>query len=116
MKIILALSLLALTACSTLTPKQNVFQLESEYQVALAAANAYADLPKCGTADAPLVCSDAMVVAKLKQADAVVGPAIFAAQATVRDPNFDKSKADAVLVAANQALAVLTTILAQVKK
>lgn len=116
MKSLLVLSFLVLASCASMTPKQTVFQLESEYQLALTAAVAYKNLPKCGTAGAPLVCSDAVVVAKLQQADSVAGPAIFAAQAAVRDPNFDKSKADAVLVAANQALAVLTTILAEVKK
>lgn len=110
------LIILAACAVQTKTPQQAVFQIESEYQIALTAAVTYKNLPQCGTAGAPLVCSDPNVVAKLKTADAAASAAIFAAQNAVRDPNFDKSKTSAVLLAAEQALAVLTAITAQVKK
>ena len=115
-KILIGFVLMTLAGCATTpkTPQQAVYQLESEYQVALAAAVAYKSLPACGPG-APLVCSDAGVVAKLKQADVTASTAIFAAQTAVRDPTFDKSKTDAVMVAATQALNVLTAIVAQTK-
>ena len=113
----LALACVIIAGCAVTphTPQQTVYQIESEYQVVLAAAVAYKHLPACG-GSAPLICADPAVVAKLQQADTTASAAIFAAQAAVRDPNFDKSKADAVLIAAEQALAVLTAITPKVKK
>lgn len=117
MKRILVSCLLAVIAgCATTggTPQRSIYQIKSEYQVALAAAVAYKALPACGAAGAPLVCADPTIVAKLQQADSVAGPAIQAAENAVRDPSFNTSTANAVLVSAEQALLVLTTITAQV--
>lgn len=98
------------------TAQQRVYAIKSEYQLVLSAAVTYKNLPKCSAPGAPVVCSDDKVVAKLQQADSVAGPAIQAAENTVRDPNFDKSTTDAVMVAAQNALNVLTAVVAQLPK
>jgi len=98
------------------TPQQSVYAIKSEYQLALSAAVAYKGLPSCATVGHPLVCSDAVVVAKIQQADSVAGPAIQQAENAVRDPSFDASTTSKILVAAQAALNALTAITAQLPK
>jgi len=117
-KMLVVLFIASFAGCATTggTPQQSIYAIKSEYQIALTAAVAYKGLPSCDIAGHPLVCSDATVVAKLKQADSVAGPSINAAEAAVRDPTFDKSTANMVLLSAQQALNILVAITAQLPK
>jgi len=126
MKRLLAAAALAFVAACTsvggtaLTPAQSVYQLKSDYDAALTIAVTYKNLPPCGTttnvpnvgAQKIVLCSDPKVVAQLLQADNVAYAAIQAAENTVRDPTVSQSGAQAATVAAQQALAALTSITA----
>lgn len=105
--------LAVLAACTTTptTPAQTIYQVESNYAAALTVAVAYKNLPPCGQAAAPLLCSRADVVRKLQLADEVAYPALQAAQNTARSPGAGANAQTAVL-AAQQAVAALTAITA----
>lgn len=109
---IAAYALIAGCAVTPATPQQAIFQIKSDYADALSAAVLYDSLPPCTAAAPGIVCSDASVRAKLKQAKDIASPAIQAAENAVRDPNFDKSTSDAVVAAARQAVLALTQIIA----
>jgi len=100
-------------AVTPATPKQSIYQIKSDYSDALAAAVLYDSLPPCTGAATGIVCADPTVKQKLKQAKDIASPVIQAAENAVRDPNFDKSTADAVVAAARQAVLAMTSIIAQ---
>jgi hypothetical protein len=98
-----------LAACATgiTTPQQTIYQATADYNAAASIVIAYKALPPCPAAT--VVCSDAAVVVRLKQADTVAYNALVAAEATARTPGAGANAATA-LVAANQAIAALTAI------
>lgn len=105
---------LALAACSSAptTPAQTIYQVESDYNAAAQVILAYKALPACGTPTSPPLCSQASVIAQLKQADTVAYNAIAAAEAVARSPNAGANAATATL-AAQQAVQALTAISSQ---
>src|SRR6185295_10200196 len=110
---------LTLTACAALGPKnpqQAAFTLKTDYALALEAADAYGRLPFCDSPADPKICANRDVVKNIKVAKDVAKPAIDAAETAVRNPQFDKSATDAVLVGAQQALIALTKITAALPK
>lgn len=116
MKFLITVLLAALlAACVTapsgqsLTPAQQVFQIQSDYDAALTVAVAYTNLPRCGAVGAPTVCSQSKVITQLQQANAAALPLLTAAQNTVRAPGAGANAATA-LNAAQQAVAALTAI------
>jgi hypothetical protein len=119
--ILSALMALALLGCASggapQDPQQSIYALQSGYRTALTVAVAYKQLPPCGMATSPLLCSSPKVVAQVQQADDVAYQAIKAAETTVRTPGAG-ANAQTALVAAQQALAALTSITAtlQVKQ
>lgn len=118
MKRIILLALLALVAAAcvsnpsgqALTPQQQVFQIESNYKVALDIANAYAALPRCGQPTSPTLCSKSETIAALQKANAAIIPALAAAQKTVTDPTVTAGGAQAAITAAANAQAALAQI------
>lgn len=100
------------TTTSTLTPQAAVYQAKQNYEVALQAALLYEALPECGSAGATQLCSSKAAKLKIKQAKDVASPSLDAAEASVRNPDFDKSTATAVIVSANAAVAALAAIVA----
>lgn len=99
----------ALVACSALPPTPSspagaVFELESAYIAGLTLAVAYKNLPPCGPAGL-VMCSDPLVVDRIRTADAIAGPALDAAKAAVRSP-----QAGTALGLARQAVAALLEI------
>lgn len=104
---------LILSACATqqTNPQATIYNVKANFDIALQAVLTYDQLPPC-VKGGPKVCSEAAVTQKLQQASQVANTAINAAEATVRDPNFAKDKADAAIAAANQAVIALTSIIA----
>lgn len=109
---VIALATLALTGCGTKpsNPQQAVFEVTQSYELALSVAVAYDALPDC--TPGMTVCSTRPVRQQLKDAKDKASPAILAAQNAVRDPNFNASTSDAVLIAAQQAVEALAAITA----
>jgi hypothetical protein len=110
MKRFLVIALLA--GCSTTgtpqDPAQTIYALQSGYATALTVAVAYKGLPPCPTT---VICSSPKVVTQMQQADDLAYAAIKAAETTVRTPGAGANQQTA-LVAAQQALAALTSITA----
>jgi hypothetical protein len=116
MKLIVAVLLITLAACATapagqsLTPQQQVFQIESNYKVALDIANAYVALPRCGQPTSPPLCSKSETIVALQKANATVMPLLAAAQKTVTDPTVSAGGAQAAVTAAANAQVALSQI------
>lgn len=93
------------------TAQTTIYQIEQQYNHALAVGAWYGSLDDCGAplADS-ILCSKADIRVKIKQAKDVAGPIIAGARATVRNPLFDQSTADRIILTAQNALAVLTVI------
>lgn len=114
----MALAALTLAACASVglpapkDPAQAVYELDTGYAAALAVAVQYVQLPKCGSADASVVCSDPAVVAKLRAADAVAAPALAAADAAVQAPGFGTDAVATVVAAATAAVQAFIAITA----
>lgn len=109
-----AFALAACSGCSstqTKNPQLSVYTIKQNYALALEVAVAYDNLPAC-VPGVKAACSSHDVKVKLKQAKDVASPAIQAAENAVRDPTFDASTSQAVIVAANQAVIALTAITA----
>lgn len=103
----------AFGGCATGTPKnaqQTAFTIKANYVLALETANAYGQLPFCNGPSDATVCANRDILQKIKQAKDIAKPAIDAAEAAVRDPRFDASTTDALLVAASKAVAALAEI------
>lgn len=118
MRALILATLLAATGCATApkNPQQAGYALRTEYAAALDAADQYGRLPFCNGPTDPTICAKRDVVIKIKAAKDIAKPAVEAAEAAVRSPNFDKSTYDAVIVAAQQALLALGKIIPQVEK
>ncbi len=100
---------LSLAACATPeSPEQAVFQAKAGYAVALAAAVAYVELPRCNVAKPP--CSDAALVTQLRKADDVTNGALSAAEQAVRTPGFGESIVVSAVATARSALAAFVAI------
>lgn len=109
----LVVGLAACSGCAADKPNNAqtaVFQIEQQYKHALQIAVAYDSLTLCTAPVHDVICSDPVVVKKIKNAKDVAGPAIQAAQATVRNPQFDASTANKITLSAAAALSVLTVI------
>lgn len=106
----------ALSACAAVpkSPAQAIFQVEGDYAAALAVAVQYEKLPRCTVPDKQ-ICSKSSVIKKIKKADTIAGDALDAAQKAVRDPSFDKSKADALIVSATNAVSAFARITSDLK-
>lgn len=92
-------------------PQTAVFAIESDYKHALAIGAWYGALPSCAAPvhDA-IFCSKADIVVKIGNAKDVAGPSLKAAQATVRNPAFDESTANKIILSAQAAVATLAVI------
>lgn len=113
-------TLLAVTGCATApkNPQQAGYALRTEYAAALDAADQYGRLPFCAgpATPGPVVCADRSVVIKIKAAKDIAKPAVEAAEAAVRSPDFNRSTYDAVLIAAQKAVIALGQIVPQLPK
>ena len=119
MRKILAVLILAIATglgCATApqTPAQSVYAVQGSYAAALQIAVTYKQLPSCAKPAAPVLCSDAAVVAKLQKADDVAYAALTAAQNTVRTPGAGANVQTAI-VAAQQATAAFASITATLR-
>lgn len=118
MKLFIAILLATLAACApvpagqSLTPQQQVFQIESNYKAALDIANAYVALPRCGQPTSPPLCSKSETIIALQKANATVMPLLAAAQKTVTDPTVSSGGAQAAVTAAANAQVALSQITA----
>ena len=113
--LLLAFALAGLGCATTpQTPAQSVYQVQGSYAAALQIAVTYKQLPNCAKPDAPVLCSNAQVVAQLQKADDVAYAALTAAQNTVRTAGAGANVQTAI-VAAQQAVAALTSITATLK-
>jgi len=110
--VLMAAMSLSLTACETIktvtppapkTPQQAVFLAEGQYGVALKVALSYESLPRCGGA-VPKLCSDKVVVEKLRLSQLAARAALDAAESTVRNPVFGKSAMESAVLAATNAV------------
>lgn len=116
MKRLLSIALLAasLSACSSLgfsapkTPAQAVYAAKGTFLATVLVANQYKALPPCGGTD--VLCSSPAVVTKLQLAANAGKATLDAAEATVTDPAFSGSTADAAVVAAENAVSAFSTI------
>jgi len=111
-RLLIALPLL-LAACTSqqTNPQATIYNVKANFDIALQGVLVYDRLPPC-VSGGPKLCSDALVTQKLEQASVVANTAINSAEAAVRDPNYDKSKADALIAIANNAVIGLSSILA----
>ena len=103
------IGLLAFAGCATTgttLPSQAVFQAKSDYAVALTAAVAYKNLPRCGPTVIK-VCSDPKIVTQLQKADDAASALLDGAETTVRTGG---SNAQLAVTAAQQAVSALTSI------
>ncbi len=110
-RLILASLLLAGCATQQTNPQATIYNIKANFDIALQGVLVYDRLPPC-VSNGPKICSSAAATQKLAEASVVANTAIQSAETTVRDANFDKSKADAVITAANNAVIALTSILA----
>lgn len=108
--------LLFVASCATAPtdPASAVFAATSTYAGALSVAVAYRQLPPCAQPVRPVLCSDAQVVKDLQRADDAAFAALTAAQRIARTPGAGANIPTA-LNAANQALAALTAITANLQ-
>jgi len=104
-----------LAACASAipgqTPVDRVFAAQADYNVVLAAAVAYTDLPRCEKPAAPAACSKAAVVAEIRKADVAVNAALKAAQGIVRTPGVTEGTASPYIAAVLHAIGALRTVL-----
>ena len=108
---VIGLSAFGGCASTPSNPQQGVFATQQAYNRALEIGAWYGELPTCGSPGADRIfCSKPDVVDKIKAAKDVASPSIAAAQATVRNPQFDASTSDKILISAQAAVAVLTAI------
>lgn len=99
-----------LTGVKATNPQQAVFEIKQSYELALTVAVAYDNLPAC--TPGVVICSTPAGKQKIKQAKDVASPVIQGAENAVRDPNFDKNTANAVITAAQAAVVALTAVTA----
>lgn len=118
MRALILATLLAVTGCATApkNPQQAGYALRTEYAAALDAADQYGRLPFCNGPTDPTICAKRDVVIKIKAAKDIAKPAVEAAEAAVRSPDFNRSTYDAVLIAAQKAVIALGQIVPQLPK
>ena len=87
------------------TPAQAVFTAKQDYAVALTAAVAYKNLPKCPTV--AKVCSNPAIISQLQKADDAASALLDGAEVTVRTGG---SNTQMAITAATQAVAAFTSI------
>lgn len=110
---------LALAACTTLgfpapkTPAQAVYAAKANFLAAVTIAGKYKSLPPCGGVDP--ICSDPNITPKIKLSAEAAKATLDAAEATVRDPNFQGGGTDAAIVAAQNAVTAFVTITTNLK-
>ncbi len=106
---------LFLAACASTIPGQSpavrVLAAQADYNVILAAAVAYTDLPRCEAPAAPVACSKSAVVAEIRKADVAADAALKAAQGIVRTPGVSEGAASPYIVTMLHAIAGLRTVL-----
>ena len=106
---------LTLSACTQgvkpQTPREAFALAQGTYDAAAALAIKYEALPPCGGTTA--LCRDASVVAKIKASNLAASNSLDAAEKTIDDPKFAAGGVQAALVAAQNALALITAITTQ---
>lgn len=117
--LLLALAMSAVIAgcsgCSTSLPKpatgkQSVAYAYAAYGIAATGLSAYTNAPTCTNPVTAIPCSKPDIVARIRAADAKAYEAVKAADRAVFDPNWNGDKPSMLLVAAKQALLLLTSI------
>jgi hypothetical protein len=85
-------------------PAKAVFALKSAYAGILTVAVAYNKRPRCGTPNAGPLCSDANVIAQIREADNVAFAAINSAEKAVRGLGANTTAIKAAVAAAQAAV------------
>lgn len=85
-------------------PAKAVFALKSAYAGVLTVAVAYNKRPRCGTPNAPALCSDANLIAQIRAADNVAYAAIQSAESGVRALGANTTALQAAVTAARSAV------------
>lgn len=113
-RLIAVFALALLAACSTTpqTAQQTIYTVTNSYVAAGKIVQAYVTLPRCGSPMATAICSRDDIIAQLKSADTVAYNALVAAEKVARAPGAG-ANAQTAVDAANQAIAALTAITAQ---
>lgn len=120
MRTLLLIAVLALVGCETVQAPTTtaaapnaavtVYAAKGAYEVALTAAVAYAELPRCKP-DAKLsVCSSQPVVDQLVRSRNVARDALASAESAVRTPGFGVDVLTTAAASAEAAVKALTTI------
>lgn len=114
---VMVVSLCAFPGCATTQPKnpqQAILATRVAYTDAVEAASTYGNpayIPLCSSATpTQVVCANPAIVKQIKIAKDAAKPVIDGAEATVLDPKFDASKADAIVISAQNALKALQAI------
>jgi len=122
MKSILALLLacVALTGCEAAKIATTQFDASAAAKSAYAARAAYAGLlsgavayssrPRCGQPTSPVLCSEASVVAQLRQASAAADAATSAAENAVRSMGANPTVIQAAVTAGEQSVAAFKAV------
>lgn len=102
----------ATTTFDPVPAQKSVYALKAGYAAALTVAVAYNQRPRCGQPTSPMLCSDAGVVAKMRQADAAASTAIDAAERAVRSLSPNPTVIGAAIQSADDALTAFKTVVA----
>jgi hypothetical protein len=114
--ITMAVTLCGFGGCSTTgTPQSDVYQIKSQYSMALDFALFYKSLPPCDTVPAATLCSNPVWLDKIKVAANDTNIAINAAEDTVRSPNFNPSTWATRELAVTKALTALLQIITSIE-
>lgn len=99
-KLLLLLPMLMMACTTPETPAQTVYLAQSNYATALRIELAYGNLPRCGKAWSPKVCSDVKILKKVQTADNIAWSALKQAQHAVRTPGYGDSKVTTTVASA----------------
>lgn len=114
--IAMAVTLCGFGGCSTTgTPQSDVYQIKSQYSMALDFALFYKGLPVCDTVPAATLCSNPVWLDKIKTAANDANIAISAAEDTVRSPGFDPKTWATRELAVTKALTALLQIITSIE-
>jgi hypothetical protein len=89
---------------------KSAYTAKATYDGLLVLAVAYNSRPRCGTPNAPITCSDQVVVDQLRKASAAADAGTQAAENAVRTLGTNPMVASAAVTAANQSVTALKTI------
>lgn len=103
-------ALLFVAACAGVTPQQQVYALQRDFEEALVEVEAYSNLPECAP-EVLTACYDQDVLNRLIDATEQADGALDDAEAIVRDPAMSADEVTAYANVARATLARLTTIL-----